>query len=163
MVNGNGNSPTPLGPDPPRRLRRMIGAARGCSRARKRVARRKQFLDRLVERAFGLRTPLAPRPLPGLPHAKSLPRLQLVAQLAKRQCVRVREEASGNEAAKGHAPRASVTAAVASLTRPCRAPKDTSRPWTAGLASEFALSWRGSPEGRVRRIRDHVRHYPLGL
>ena len=46
------------------RLRRMIGAASGCSCARKRVARRKRFLDRLVERAFGLGTPLAPRPLP---------------------------------------------------------------------------------------------------
>ena len=49
----------------------MIGGARGCSRARKRVARRKGFLDRFVERVLGLRTSLAPRPLPGLPHAKS--------------------------------------------------------------------------------------------
>ena len=77
----------------------MIGAASGCSCARKWVARRKQFLDRLVERAFGLGTPLAPQPLPRLPHAKSIPRVQLAAQLAKRQCVRVREEGSGSEAA----------------------------------------------------------------
>src|SRR5271168_5235913 len=63
--NGNRVSPSPLGPDAPRRLGWMIGAARDCSRARKRVARRKRSLDRLVERAFSLRTPFAPRPLPG--------------------------------------------------------------------------------------------------
>jgi hypothetical protein len=85
---------SPVGPDTPRRLGRMIGAARDCSRARKRVARRKRSLDRLVECAFSLRAPFTPRPLRCLPHAKSLPCLRLAAQLAKRRCVRVREEAS---------------------------------------------------------------------
>src|SRR5271170_7561323 len=102
MVQRKPSSPTPLGPDAPRRLRWMIGAARGCSRARERVARRKRFLDRLVERAFSLRTPLTLRRLRCLPHAKSLRRLQLAAQLAKRECARVREQASGSEAAKAH-------------------------------------------------------------
>jgi hypothetical protein len=100
--NGNRVSRSPLGPDAPRRLGWMIGAARDCSRARKRVARRKRSLDRLVERAFSLRTPLTPRPLRCLPHTKSLPCLQLAAQLAKRRCVRIREEANGSEAVKAH-------------------------------------------------------------
>ena len=94
---------SPVGPDTPRRLGWMIGAARDCSRARKRVARRKRSLDRLVECAFSLRTPFTPRPLRCLPHAKSLPCLRLAAQLAKRRWVRVREEASRSEAVKAAA------------------------------------------------------------
>ena len=94
---------SPVGPDTPRRLGWMIGAARDCSRARKRVARRKRSLDRLVECAFSLRTPFTPRPLRCLPHAKSRPCLRLAAQLAKRRWVRVREEASRSEAVKAAA------------------------------------------------------------